>query len=493
VPVVGLAAACGSAQHAPTTTTTAKVAPPPARAPAGVRHTPRHRHYKGATLIVYVLDGDLRVRVRHARVRLAGRIGMTGRHGGVGIFVHHRRPLPVTVTARGFESRTVYETFRHSRRVTIRVYRPQLQWPLYGVIPTRTQAQTHIRLRPPFRTVWSLDIGGLIEFPAVVQSGVAYIGNARGTIRAVSMRFGGVMWRHDTHTHAASSPAVWRNEVVYHTMGDGRVHVLDRRTGNERWSFDAGSPIESSPVVRHGVDYFGAWNGRLYALDLRTHRLRWSRELGAKMTGSATISGHTLYIGDYAGRVWALWPGNGATRWVRSVNGRVYGTVAVSAGRLFVPSSTGNSLTAFSTRGRELWRVGTGGYVYSSPAVWHGVVAFGSYDGHLYGVSASSGRLLWRVWAGGPISGAAVVVDGIAYAGSFGHRIVGVSAASGRQVLTFGHGEYVPVSGNGMRLLFHGYSRLYAVEPRPVSKHRHRRAVTRPHSTHTRHLRRNGR
>jgi len=26
----------------------------------------------------------------------------------------------------------------------------------------------------------------------------------------------------------------------------------------------------------------------------------------------------------------------------------------------------------------------------------------------------------------------------------------------------------VPVSGNGMRLLFHGYSRLYAVEPRAV-------------------------
>jgi outer membrane protein assembly factor BamB len=174
------------------------------------------------------------------------------------------------------------------------------------------------------------------------------------------------------------------------------------------------------------------------------------------------------------------------------VNGRVYGTIAASAGRLFVPSSTGNSLTAFSTRGRELWRAGAGGYVYSSPAVWHGVVAFGSYDGHLYGVSASSGRLLWRAWAGGPISGAAVVVDGVAYAGSFGHRIIGVSASSGRTVLTFGHGEYVPVSGNGMRLLFHGYSRLYAVEPKPVSKHRHRRAVTRSHTTQTRHSRRKG-
>ena len=63
------------------------------------------------------------------------------------------------------------------------------------------------------------------------------------------------------------------------------------------------------------------------------------------------------------------------------------------------------------------------------------------------------------------MSGAPAVVDGIAYAGSFSHRIVGVDAKSGRVVFRFPHGEYVPVSGSGGRLLLHGYSRLYAVEP----------------------------
>jgi outer membrane protein assembly factor BamB len=122
-------------------------------------------------------------------------------------------------------------------------------------------------------------------------------------------------------------------------------------------------------------------------------------------------------------------------------------------------------LTAFSVTGRYLWRLGTGSYVYSSPATWGGRVFFGSYNGVFYGVSASSGRILWSVGTGGAISGAAVVVDGVAYAGSFAHRIVGVDARRGRVLLRFGHGHYVPVSGNGMRLLLHGYSRLYAVEP----------------------------
>jgi outer membrane protein assembly factor BamB len=427
-------------------------------------------------LVVTVLDGDRRVRVPRARVRLHGSVRIANRAGVATLHVPERTPLRVTISAPGFATRSLLVRFDLDPNATIRIYRPSLQWPIYGATPTRTQAQPAIALRPPFRTVWSRGVGNLIEFPAVVQDGVAYIGNARASIRALSMRFGTVVWRHDTpHAKMASSPAVWDGELVYHGM-NGRVYVLDRATGVLRWSWDVGSPIESSPIVRDGIDYFGAWNGGLYALDLRTHRLRWSRSLGAKVTSSASLSGGTLYIGDYAGRLWAMNARTGGTRWTRSVNGRIYGTPAVADGRVFVPSSTGNSLTAFSARGRYLWRDHTGGYVYSSPAVWHGVVCFGSYDGVFYGASARSGRVLWRVPTGGAISGAAVVVDGIAYAGSFSHRIVGVEVASGRHIFTFDHGDYVPVSGNGMRLLFHGFSRLYAVEPlgRAVTRHSNR-------------------
>jgi outer membrane protein assembly factor BamB len=122
--------------------------------------------------------------------------------------------------------------------------------------------------------------------------------------------------------------------------------------------------------------------------------------------------------------------------------------------------------------------------VYSSPAAYGARVFFGSYNGVFYGVNAATGRIAWEVGAGGRISGAAVVVDGVAYAGSFAHQIVGVDTRSGRVLLRFGHGHYVPVSGNGKFLLFHGYSRLYAVEPKraptsvtarvPATNHRRR-------------------
>jgi outer membrane protein assembly factor BamB len=96
--------------------------------------------------------------------------------------------------------------------------------------------------------------------------------------------------------------------------------------------------------------------------------------------------------------------------------------------------------------------------------VWGGRVFVGDYAGGFYALSAATGATLWEVGAGGSVSGAAVVVDGVAYAGSFGHEIVGVDARSGRVLVRFPHGQYVPVSGSGRRLLLHGYSRLYAVE-----------------------------
>jgi outer membrane protein assembly factor BamB len=464
---VALLAGCAGSHQA---------APPPVKPKPKPKPKPVH-HAKGAIgmIKVTILDGDRRVRVRGARVRLDGKSERTDRHGDTE-FTARRRRLAVSVSARGYSPTTVRLNFRHRKWQTIRIYQPDLQWPVYGATKARTQAPVDIRLRPPFRLIWSRGLGHLIEFPAVVWNGFAYIGNQYGTVHAISMRSGKVAWQHATpgSPRMASSPAVDGEDVVYHTMG-GQVYVLDRANGHVKWTWNAGSAIESSPVVVHGIDYFGTAAGQMYALDLRRHKVRWSRYLGAKITSSAAIEHGRLFIGDYAGRLWALSPGTGATRWIGTVNGKIYGTPAVAHGRVFVPSSTGNSLTAFTTSGRYLWRVTAGYYVYSSPAVADGVVCFGSYDGWFYGVSAASGRILWRIPTGGAISGAAVIVAGVAYVGSFSHRIIGVDVRSGRTVLRFPHGDYVPVSGNGMRLLLNGFSRIYAVEP----KHSNRRRLAR--------------
>ena len=450
----GLLAGCGSARETATTTVTHT---------RTVRHAAPAPDVRLQAVQVTVIDGDTNARVRSARVTIGARSARTDARGVARVRLARRAALVTEASKLGYDARTVRLPFRTHPKSTIRIFRRSLQWSLYGGDPARSQTQPQIRVRPPFRVVWSRGLGTLIEFPAVVQDGVAYIANAWGTVRALDMRDGTVIWTHDTpHGKMASSPAVWRDELIVHGM-DGHIWVLRRSDGRLLWHYTVGSPVESSPVVVDGVDVFGAWNGTITALDLRTHRVRWRHYDGCKLTSSAALAGSTLYIGDYCGRLLALRPSTGTLRWSAGVNGRIYGTPAVAGGRVFVPSSDGGSLSAFTTSGRALWRRNVGSYVYSSPAVDHGRVFFGAYNGVFYAVRASDGATLWAHGTGGPISGAATVVDGVAYAGSFAHRILGVDSRTGRVVLDFPHGEYVPVSGAGKRLLLHGYSRIFAV------------------------------
>jgi len=429
-----------------------------------VPHRPVRRPAPHAeAVLVTVVDGDTNRRVRGARVRIGRRVAVTGKNGVASVPLGRRGAFVTSVQKGGYDGRAIRLSFRTRPRSTVRMYASAQQWRMYGAVAARTQAQTAIRIRPPFRVVWSRGLGGLIEFPAVVSDGVAYIGNDRETIRALDLRDGSVLWRHDIRGgKMASSPAVWRDALVVHGM-DGVVRVLRRADGRELWRWNAGSPIESSPAVRRGIDVFGTWSGRIVALDLRRRRVVWSRYDGCKITSSPAVSRRLLALGDYCGRLVVLDARSGQLRWTRSVNGRVYGTPAIAGGRIFVPSPTGGSLTAFSTTGRYLWRHQFGAYVYSSPAASTGRVFVGDYAGRLTALSAATGAVRWSVPTGGAVSGAAVVVDGVAYAGSFSHRIVGADVRTGKVLVTFPHGEYVPVSGAGTRLLLHGYSRIYAV------------------------------
>jgi outer membrane protein assembly factor BamB len=420
---------------------------------------------------VRVVDGDTSKPIRRAFVVVAGERVPVDADGVATIVSPGAARL--RVSAPGFTGRVVQVNLRRTlmQRIRVELWSPALQWPIYGVNPARTQAHPRIKLRPPFRVAWSRDLGSLLEFPAVVWNGVAYVNNLRGWLRALSMKNGRVLWQRRVGRRTASSPGIdpKRGVLVTTSMSPGYINVVSMKTGRVKWRFYTGL-AEPSPVIRNGLAYFGATNGNVYALDLDRRRPRWVFHGGAKITGSPALVGDRLFIGDYAGRVFALNAGTGGVIWRGSAGTRVYGTVAVAGGRVFAPSVF-SGLSALSARtGRLLWRIPVGAYLYSSPAVYRSRVYFGAYTGLVYCASAASGRLLWARPAGGHVSGAVEVVSGLVYAASFGDRITAWDWRTGRTVWSFPHGRYVAVSGNAARLLIHGAHRIWAVVPR--RKHR---------------------
>ena len=198
---------------------------------------------------VIVQDGDLSTRVPDAVVRVLGRPGKTNRHGVARILLPHRGRLVTTVAKRGYDPYKQRLRFTNRPLVAVRVFQTKLQWSMYGASPHRTQQQPYIRIRPPFRLVWSKPVGALIEFPAVVSDEVAFVSNFRGVVRAFSMRTGDLVWRRATpHGKMAASPAVFGKVLVVHGM-DGHVWVLDRYNGRVLWTIHVArrsSPRRSS-------------------------------------------------------------------------------------------------------------------------------------------------------------------------------------------------------------------------------------------------------
>jgi outer membrane protein assembly factor BamB len=416
---------------------------------------------------VRVVDGDTGRAVTRAVVRIGRGAARPDKRGVARVGVPRRGRLPARISAPRYIARRVSVPFTTDRPSTVSLWRRDLQWPLYGATPARTQAHPAIRVRPPFRIVWKRDMRSLLEFPATVWEGAAYVNNLRGYLAAVSMRNGRILWRRKIANVFASSPAVdaKRRNLVVTSKEPGRATVVDMETGKVRWRFDT-ARAEPSPVIRGDVAYFGDEGGRMYALDLRLRKPRWIFSGGVKITSSPALVGRRLYFGDYAGRVFALNARTGRRIWTGSAGSRVYGAVAVAQGRVFAPSVF-SGLSALSARtGRLLWRIPVGAYLYSSPAYYRGRVYFGSHGGVVNCVEAGSGRIVWARTAGGRVSGAVVVVAGVVYAGA----VEGVTTAwhwrTGRRLWRYPQGEYVPVSGNGAKLLVHGRRVITAVVPK---------------------------
>ena len=384
---------------------------------------------------VTVVDGDTNRRVRGARVTIGARSARSDRHGVAHVKLLRRTALVTTAEKPGYGERAVRLSFRTHPKSTVRIYRRSLQWAMYGADPQRTQAHDDITVRPPFRVVWSRGLGTLIEFPAVVQDGVAYIANAKGTVRAISMRNGDIVWRHDTPR--------------------GKMAVVSRRLARPADRARDGRPrLGAAPLGRQAalalhrrlagrvVTRDRQRRGRLRRLERDGHRARPADAQGA-LAALRRLQGHVVgrALGLDALHRRLLRPPAGAERAqrrdalvaerqrprLRHAGGRGGARVRPELDRRLADG-------VFHLRPLSL-APDTGSYVYSSPAVAQGRVFFGSYNGVFYGLSARTGATLWSHGTGGPISGAATVVDGVAYAGSFAHRILGVDARSGRVVL----------------------------------------------------------
>jgi outer membrane protein assembly factor BamB len=369
-------------------------------------------------------------------------------------------------------------------------------WPTYGYDVQRTRVAAQFDVGPPFRKLWTVRSGNLLEYPPVVANGRVFVSHQRGRVFAIDAKTGKVQWSHRFPRCSASSPTV-SGTVVYVTLMQpwpcsrsrdqrGEVVALRARDGKILWRLATGV-VESSPLLIGDLLYFGSWDHRLYALDVNTRKVRWSFEADDELNSSPAYAGGNVYIGSDGGSVYAVKAKTGRLLWraqsYASFGGRreyFYATPAVAYGRVYIGNTDGTMYAFGASTGNLLWSKRAGTYVYTGAAVWRRTVYVGSYDGNVYAFDAATGDLKWTYEAPASIHGAPSIVDGLIYfatCGTCGHQgsryakqgprlTFALDARTGKRVWTFPDGQYSPVIADSKRLYVTGRAWVYALEPR---------------------------
>jgi outer membrane protein assembly factor BamB len=361
-------------------------------------------------------------------------------------------------------------------------------WPVYGYSKDHTRtAPVPPKMHPPFRRIWTVYGGNLLEFPPVLDRGVLFQIDDGGLLRAIDAATGRILWKRQVGTLAASSPAAGGNSVyvtllAHGNSAGGRLVALRQTTGQIRWSRNLPSRTESSPMLDRGELYFGSQNGTVYAVNAHNGQVNWTYHAPGAVKASLSLSAGVLYFGDYSGHVQAIREADGHRLWITGGGsplggaGTFYSTAAVAFGRVFLGSTDGRVYAFAAATGKLAWAHQTGSYVYSSPAVTDPpglgpTVFIGSYDGTMYALSAFSGAVRWRYKAGGRISGSPTILGPVLYFADLGlHKTYALALKTGTVIYTRHSGSFDPVVSDGTLIFLSGITGLYGLIP---TGHRH--------------------
>ncbi|MFV2172575.1 protein kinase domain-containing protein [Actinomadura sp. LOL_011] len=108
-----------------------------------------------------------------------------------------------------------------------------------------------------------------VETPAIAD-GIVYLGgnghNAGGEVVAVDARTGKELWRYDTG--ALTAPPTVEDGTVYADNDEGRLHLLDARTGDSLGGLRLADGSNANAAVAGGIVYFDAGDERLRAAEI---------------------------------------------------------------------------------------------------------------------------------------------------------------------------------------------------------------------------------
>ncbi len=154
----------------------------------------------------------------------------------------------------------------------------------------------------------------------VTDGQVAYV--CRGSeLIAYDLNDGTQLWTFAAGGPINTSPIVFGRNVIFGST-DNNVYCIDPDAQAPRWVFKTNERIYSSPYAYDQTVYFGGNDHHFYAINIIDGSVRWKYRTGALIKSSPIVHDGTVYIGSYDLHLYAF-DTSGALKWKRALNGLI--------------------------------------------------------------------------------------------------------------------------------------------------------------------------
>jgi len=288
------------------------------------------------------------------------------------------------------------------------------------------------------KLVWKYKSGGSgYDSVPIISEGIIYMGSCN--VYAFDLKGMKKIWEHEMRYESRIIGIRGNNLYV---LGDGKVFVLDKRTGRKIWTY----PEE-------GVNYAAIYkdmlfvsisisSGDFFAYDLKNRKMKWKFEVYEveKVKKRNSCRGYScsigttpvfwegkVYVGSLNNNIYVLKAETGEFIWKYKVDSSVDSIIAKD-GFIYMGSKLGYIYSLNAETGKLMWKIKNGNWDIDLSFVCDNKLYYGGQDdGYIYIYDVKTGKelLKYRVSKRG-ISSRLMVYEGVMYFGSWDNYIYAV-------------------------------------------------------------------
>ncbi len=283
---------------------------------------------------------------------------------------------------------------------------------------------------------WTFEAGDAIESTAAISAGSVFVASLDGTLYALKLADGSLLWKYSTEAEIKSSPSV-REGLVYFGDESGIFHAVDAATGRLRWKFETDGGITSSANFTESLVLFGSYDQFLYALDRSSGELRWKVETEGYVHASPAVAGNYALVSGCDGFFRKIDLRNGTEAGKLQLGSYVASSMAVHEDFAFT-GTFDNEVLAVNWKTEELvWRYSHPERTfpfYSSPAANDKIVVIGGRDKLVHALYPTSGKTRWTFSTRGRIDASPVIAGDRVYVASGSGDLLALAVADGSEI-----------------------------------------------------------